>query len=1065
MRPTCIDMETLAAFAEGRLKRAEIAPLLAHLETCEICNGALESAMDVHAMENTGSKRQPWWLAVAAIVVLAVAAVPLLRSRMAGGGDIGRLVTLAPRAARMVEPRLSGGFPWAEYRGPVRANEGAADPEQLKIGGAAGEIIESADRERDPEAQHAAGVALVLIDQPLRGEERLREIVERTPGNARAWNDLAAARYAAAARLGRPSLYPEALAAADRALALEPRLAEGLFNRALILEKLGVQEQARAAWQRYLEVDGASPWANEARARMARLGPTADGWSLFRRELPRLERAAAGGDAATVQALVTRFPEECRRLAETEHLGLWGEAVRRGDAAEAARLLTLARAVGAGLVSVNGETLLRDAVQAIDTAAAANRATLAQAYVTYRDGRLVYSRRLPSEAEPKLRSAAELFARGGSPMALVARYYMANTLLDQNEVERARTELKTLLAASDARGYAALSAGVQWELAVCATVDADWSGALEPLRTAEAGFRRLGERNQQGFMTTMLAQTYAALGRPEEAWAAWIRSFELMSGQPRGDRITAALSHSVISEVRAGRREAALALLHLASAAAREADDLAMLANMLVWQAVLEAELGDDAGAQATLASIAGTASRIPDVKLRERAEADGNFAGGAVLLRSDAGAAASLLTRAERSYAAAAMPLLLPETLLLRARARLRLGDAPAAARDLEDGIEAMERQLADDTAPAAGAGIIDASDALFEEAIGLSLARGDAATAFGYVERQRAQLGPRGKGVAGAAAVTRLQRELRGSRVAVLELATTRTEAIGFVVTENDFTVTRTPFVRAAVNGLSRRALYDALVRPSAAALVAARMLIVVPDVALQAVPFAALDDGTGPLVAKMPVAIASSAASLHGGEDPAVRGGTLAVALPAGEAAGNAALPETAAELHDVRSLHGRSQVLRGAEATFGAFLHASRDARVIHLAGHTQSGGGETALVFAPGERVSWKTIAASPLGRPAVVVLAACETLVRPSVRQSRALSIGQAFAAAGAREVVGTLAPIADAESRAIFRVFHRELASGTPVAVALQRAQLDGLAHHNSAWAEVELLTTRIPR
>jgi tetratricopeptide (TPR) repeat protein len=1062
MKETCIDFETLAAFAEGRLKRAEIAPLLAHLETCEVCNRALETAMDVHGTEQPGAvaKRPPWWLAVAAIVVLGVLAVPLLRRRGGNDDGIGRLVTLASQHARLVEPRLSGGFAWAQYRGPVRANDDGRSTERLKIDGAAGEIIERADREHGPAAEHAAGMALVLIDQPLQGVARLEKLVADDPGDATAWNDLAAARYAAAAHLGRPSLYPEALAAADKAVGLAPRMTEALFNRALILEKLGLREQAAAAWQRYLEADPSSPWATEARARLARLGPLAEG-SVFRRELPRLERAAASGDAAAVREVVARFPEECRRLGETEHLGLWAEAVQRGDAAEAARLLTVARATGAALVAVNGESLLRDAVQAIETADAPHRATLADAHATYRQGRLVYSRHLPSEAEPKLRRAAMLFAEGGSPMALVARSFAANTRFDQNDVGGARGELQALRAASEGGAYTALGAQVQWELALCATVDADWSGALAPLRSAEAGFRKLGERNLQGFMTTMQAQTYAALGRPEEAWAAWIRSFELMSGRLHGDRIAVALSHAVISEVRAGRREPALALLHLASAAARDAGDPAMLSNVLVWQAVLEAELGDEAGARATLASIEGTASRISDGKLRERAEADRLFAGGAVLLRSDANAAASLLTQAEQSYTAVAMPLLLPETFLLRARARMRLGDAPSAARDLEGGIAAMERQLTDDTAPAAGAGIIDAADALFEEAINLSLSRGDAASAFGYAERQR---GPGVRQVSGAEAVRRLQDELRGSGAVVLELVTTRREAIAFVVTEKDFTVTRTPFARDAMAGLSRRALYDALVRPSAPAIAGARMLIVVPDAALQAVPFAALDNGSGPLVEKLPVAIASSAASLHA-EDEGPRGTTLAVALPTGEAAGNAALPETAQELDDVASLYAGARSLRGVEATFAAFLRASREARVIHLAGHTQSGGGETALVFAPDERVSWKGIASSALGRPSVVVLAACETLVRPSVRQSRALSIGQAFAAAGAREVVGTLAPIADAESRAIFRVFHRELSSGTPAPVALQRAQLDALAHHNDAWAQVELLTTRIPR
>lgn len=1058
MKPSCIDPETLAAFAEGTLKRADIAKLLPHLEACETCSRALETAMEVHQAENVQApKSSPWWLAVAAAVALALLAVPLLRNRAEDHG-IARLVALAPRSARIVEPRLSGGFPWAAYRGPMRAADRAAEAERLKLGGAAGELIGEAERERTPDAQHAAGVALVLIEEPLRAAEQLRLAAEHAPNDPKAWNDLAVARYAAASRLGRASLYPQALAAADRALALEPRFAEALFNRALIAEKLGLADEARAAWQRYLEVDPSSPWADEARAHLTRLGAAA-GESPFQRELPRLEKAAVDGDAEAVRAVVARFPQQARTFGEAEHLGLWGEAVLRGDPAEAQRLLAIARAVGAALAATSGEPLLRDAVLAIDTAQADARAILAEAHTTYRAGRIVYSRQRPSEAEPQLRRAAELFTRGGSPMALVARYFAANTRFDQHDAAGARAELEPLLPLAAARGYTALGAQVQWELGLCATVDADWLGAVAPLAAAEAAFRRLGERSNAGFMASLLAQTYSALGRPDEAWASWGQAFALMSAEPRGDRLPVALHVAVISEANAGRRDAALALVRLATAGARAAGNDALLSNAFRSQAMLEAELGQSEAARRTLASMTGLTPRIADPKLRERASHDVALATGAVLLQSEAQRAVALLTRAARGYEDAAMPIWLPETLLLRARAHLRLGQKDDAARDLRAGIAAMERHWIDYAGPVAGTGVMDAANALFEEAIRLSLDRGDAAEAFAQAERARAQFARE----RGGTTVAEVQQHLRGSGAAVLELVTTPAEAIAFVVRENDVRVARAPFDRTQTNRLSRRALYDALIRPSVASLENARMLIVVPDGALQGVPFAALDDGTRPLVARMPVAIAASAASLRHGEAVPLEG-ALAVALPSGESVGSVALPETRGELADIGALYRRARLVEPGEATFGTFVAAARDAAVIHLAAHTEEGAGETALVFAAGQRVAWKAIAASRLGTPEVVVLAACETM-RPPSPQLRALSLAHAFGAAGAENVIGTLAPIADAEARTIFRRIHQELAAGAPAAVALQRAQLDALAHGNGAWADVALLTSRVPR
>ena len=204
---------------------------------------------------------------------------------------------------------------------------------------------------------------MVLIDKPEEAIARLEAATSRAPREAKAWSDLAAARYAAAALRGRTSLLPEALAAVERALAIEPRLPEARFNRALILGRLGLTQQARRAWQAYLEVDNSSPWATEARQRLATI-PVTTGDAEFRRELPRLESAAVANDKRTVVELVQRHPQQSRANAEGDHLGRWGAAVRRGDAAEAVRLLAICRQIGDALAPLAGETLLRDVVRA-----------------------------------------------------------------------------------------------------------------------------------------------------------------------------------------------------------------------------------------------------------------------------------------------------------------------------------------------------------------------------------------------------------------------------------------------------------------------------------------------------------------------------------------------------------------------------------------------------------------------------------------------------------------------------------------------------------------------------
>ncbi|MEA2490440.1 MAG: hypothetical protein QOH21_2232 [Acidobacteriota bacterium] len=269
------DSELLAAFAEGKLERREIRGVLDHLDRCASCRVGVELANETAAAELGHTFSEPtsrgWWAAVAAAVVLALLAVPLVR--YITRSPVDELVSLAPRSARVLEPRLTGGFAWAPYRGPERAGETQKTAEWLKLRGAAGEAIEEAERTPSLKTQHTAAIARVLVEDEEKAVTELREGVAKTPEDAQAWSDLSAAEYAAAVRGEAPSRYPAALAAADHALRINPKLPEALFNRALIVTQLGVHDQARAAWRRYLAVDSSSPWATEARTHLQELSP------------------------------------------------------------------------------------------------------------------------------------------------------------------------------------------------------------------------------------------------------------------------------------------------------------------------------------------------------------------------------------------------------------------------------------------------------------------------------------------------------------------------------------------------------------------------------------------------------------------------------------------------------------------------------------------------------------------------------------------------------------------------------------------------------------------------
>jgi predicted negative regulator of RcsB-dependent stress response len=1008
MTTHCPPAEQLAEFAEGKLRSADA--LMLHVETCRHCRTTLTLLNQTIATDRKPA-RVYWFGGLAAAAALA--AIFILwpaRSRMRS------LVELAPKSARTVEPRLSGGFAWAPYHGPMRGNA-ATDANRLKLAGAAGDVIEHAARDSSAEAQHAAGIAYVLIEQPSEAIERLRDAANRSPNDANAWSDLAAAQYTAALRLPNPALFPEGLASADRALRIDANRPEALFNRALILEHMGLAGPARAAWTRYLEVDATSKWAVEARAHLG-AQPQASADTLFKNALPHTDGAS----------LAKSWPEQSRAWGEAEFLGRWGEAFQRNDTAEADRSLAIARALGEGLRATTGEALLGDAVRAIDRGDAK---TLAEAHALYRKGRMAYGQQHPSAAEPDLRRAALLFSRANSPMARMARYYAANTRFDQNDIPAARAELESLIADEH---YAAAGALERWQLALCHFADGDGDAAVAPLTQAAETLARLGEQNNHGFVESLLADAFASTGRPVDAWAARIRSFDALSRAGRGDRLLANVASAVTAERRAGHRDNALALLEIEREVGREHNDPVLLTNTLARGAVLSAELDDLPRAAKLVDEAAAVASTITDPAFRAIDDANVALARGAA--SADPQLAAQHLRNALDAYRAMGQRALEVDCHLFLARNAEKLGDRTGAMREIDAGLDAFD-------------GTTDSIDALVADAIRLSLDRGDTALAFGYAERSR-QL------------ANEVRSRLAGSGTAILELVVLPHETVSFTIDEHGIDAKRQRIPRDAVRELAKRcsdgdrdaaaALYDLLI-PNA------RPYIIVADPLLADVPFAALRDRRSNryLIEQAPIAMAESATSLQPATSQNKPAKAIAVSL-------DPALAESQSESTDVASAYAGG--VRLPQATFASFVAAAHDADVIHISGHTANDddSGRASLVFAR-EPVSWRAIAAQTFPHLGVAVLAACDTLRAPRFAGTRAPSLGGAFLTAGARDVIGTLRPIGDRDARELFRAIHRELAAGASASDAVRKVQLEAMAHEQSAWSSIAIFTRMIRR
>jgi tetratricopeptide (TPR) repeat protein len=288
LKPTvneCPDLETLAAYLDGRLRGRERERVTGHLAGCESCYFVFSEAAQTHvtATPETITAWERWraWLSRpkmiwgSAAATLATAASIWL---VIGTAILQRLPTMSPELQalvaavgtdRTVEPRLTGGFAYGPLRGAVRSGAASTSVSpDVRIAAASSE--KEAMAHRTPRALHSLGVAYLVMGDVDRAVPVLEEAGDQGAADARLLTDLSAAYLVSASR-GKEQDFAKALAAADRAVKAEPRLAEALFNRAYALEHLSRVDEARQAWQEYLKIDSSSGWVAEARSHLLAL--------------------------------------------------------------------------------------------------------------------------------------------------------------------------------------------------------------------------------------------------------------------------------------------------------------------------------------------------------------------------------------------------------------------------------------------------------------------------------------------------------------------------------------------------------------------------------------------------------------------------------------------------------------------------------------------------------------------------------------------------------------------------------------------------------------------------
>ena len=1010
------------------------------------------------------------WLAGAGtIVVFVILSSPGLglRSRTDARVTIASLAAASSDNTRLVEPRLSGGFAWAAYLPATRAAEAVTGVQRSPWTGGA---IAKSETET---AQHTSGVAQLLSGQPRNALRTLSAAAE-TSNDPFIWNDLAVALHEVALRYDAPELLAEALGACDYALVGSTVPLEPLFNRALIIERLGLRDQARVAWERYLDVDGTSEWANEAREHLRRLPPTTTFLTTVDRDYKRLV-----SNAHAVTTLVRRDPQAARARSEMELLGRWGRAFAADDP-EADVLLRVIRGFGAEITRINGDRMLDRAVAAIDSADATTRSVLASAHADYDAGLRAFQQNRPVEGEQLLRRAAERFQRGGSPMAFNARYFTANTAFEQGRRDEAQRDIETLLA-SVPEDFPSLRAQLLWQRGVCYAVRAEWGDAIEALRSSTTAFEQLGEVANAGSTHGTLAYSYDRVGDFENAWRHRMTALRAVASQANQMPVKKALAAIALDAVVARKWRTAASFLQLEIEISREGSDDLQLSQALLIRAAVHHQQGDQPRAAADLAEADVAIGRLKDPAYASYVHHERLVVGA--MLSSSPAEAIGLLTDAIAFHSEKGERTNLPGLFLQRARAARRGGDTVSAVADLERGIAELELHRESLPVGVTRWGAFHPNEELFEEAIDLAIDRHDVAAAFNAAERARARSlldsYKRPPSVDYRAIPTDtviVEYATLPSRLIIFVADTAGVRAIATRHDRQALTERATALTMALQQNKASdarrvaRELHDLLIQPIAEQLQAAKTIVFVPDTSIAAIPFAALVDAHGEYLLEHHTPLISPSAAAFGAalerRSKMYMPRELLIVANAEPEAGSAQLAFISREADRVARAYRKSKVLQNDEAQLDAIAKHLPDVDVIHFAGHAIgdiSGLQPATIVLRQDgheQGVDAATLATLRLRRTSVVVLAGCSTARGGRRASEGVISVAHGFLTAGAPSVIATLWPIDDQLASQFFPRLHEQLAQGHSPAEALRIVQLEAIHSGDipaSLWAAIQ--------
>jgi CHAT domain-containing protein/tetratricopeptide (TPR) repeat protein len=1064
---------------------------------------------------------QPRWKLAALAVLILVAVLGVWRAYLYKSPVERGLIALnaAYQQQRPLESRVTG-MSYATYSGkrggePKNVDYRARDLAQSLLLGAASD-------NPNPSSLHALGRLYLAQKEFDKAILQFQEALKSSPDDAQLHADLGAALLEQAKVFrdrGEDGNVMEKLAESlehlSTALRLNPSLPEATFNRALVLEELMLPEQAKEAWQKYLELDSNSGWSKEAQRHLQN--------SEYRRPAPTPEELLANFAASFRE----RNETEAWRLLSTNREVITGKMIPlrlahgyvahilKGEETEAREKLGALVFAGELDKRIGGDPYTIELANYYANSSPATLQLLSKAAADVDEGYDLCLQTKYEKATSRFKSASTTFDQTGNKWeAKLANYWIAYCLSQPSPTRESVVLLDGIADFCQKHGYKWLLALTTGWLGSTYTARTDYSTAIKYNIQSLDLAQQISDTYEMQRALMSLGDLYARLRQPEASLGYHYRNLVLTlnaGATPR--QAWRNLTYCGAALFAFKHYSAAAAVISEALRGEFNDPSLLYLQHLNLGQIYSKLRQFDAADAQAQVGlEIAGS---VQDPKSRLKPVAN------SILRQADIWREAGKCGQAVANYDHAISLYQEMELDLYRYAAykgRLlcdrALGDDTAVGRDLATLLALFEKQRSKIREEENRNSFFDAEQGVYDIAVQYEYEKQNYFAALNHAEAAhgrslldavhsgaRIEITNAGPEVtfgeistpAGLETVVdHMPRRLRVLMYTVLQKKLLiwsishdeKLQVFEKEVPAEELGADVSSYVAALTKELSGRTestnvlagkLFERLLGPVVQTIKADDVVCIIPDKFLHRLPFAALiSPATGKyLIEEWPIFYAPSLNTLwHFSEAgrtkaPSGRGTVLSIGNPSFSFKVHPdLLPLQSAEkeARAIAELYDHSISLLGPQATKDRIIREMSSAEIIHFAGHYVVDGSTPLLsrmVLASHENESDEEnrdlaafeIIRQRLDHTNLVILSACQTGLDKYYESEGAVGLARAFIAAGVPLVVASQWPVDSDATAKLMISFHRYRKSGFNTFESLRKAQADMLRGPDEAY------------